>query len=327
LEPIIPVLLACLGATYAQTKYWQNSVALWSHAIEVTRKNPLAEYNLGHALEIRGQVGDAVEHYKQALVYYPGMYQAHVNLGCKEYDLGHYVETTNHLIKAVELHPGISIAHLKLAKALIALNADPSAVEMQFAAAAAADPKNANVQSDWGDSLLAQAMLKSNSSASGATEIIRADLESSAEHFAEALRLSYTNQQDQAFMGLGIASKSNGLAAAAHYKAILKIMEVPEALNNLAWLLASHPDPKVRNGAEAVKYAERACEITEYREALLVGTLAAAYAENNQFDEAHKMAEKAIEIAQATGQNELVKKNRELLKLYDSGKPYHEATE
>ena len=98
-------------------------------------------------------------------------------------------------------------------------------------------------------------------------------------------------------------------------------------MNNLAWLLASHPDPKVRDGAEAVKYAKRACELTEYREAFLVGTLAAAYAENKQFDEAHKMAEKAIEIAQATGQNALVSKNRELMKLYDSGKPYHEAAE
>jgi tetratricopeptide (TPR) repeat protein len=140
--------------------------------------------------------------------------------------------------------------------------------------------------------------------------------------------LEYTNRDDQILMGLSAASKSKGLSSVAHYRAVLRINpDVAEALNNLAWLLASHPDPKVRDGAEAVKCAERACEVTQYNEALLVGTLAAAYAENKQFDHAHKMAEKAIAIAQVTGQNELVAKNRDLLKLYDSGKPYHETAE
>ena len=50
----------------------------------------------------------------------------------------------------------------------------------------------------------------------------------------------------------------------------------------LAWLLATHPDARVRDGAEAVRHGEQACKLTRYREAMLVGTLAAAYAEANR---------------------------------------------
>src|SRR5208282_5745227 len=37
------------------------------------------------------------------------------------------------------------------------------------------------------------------------------------------------------------------------------------ALNNLAWLLATASDPKLRNGKEAVRLAERACQLTQYK--------------------------------------------------------------
>ena len=74
-----------------------------------------------------------------------------------------------------------------------------------------------------------------------------------------------------------------------------------EALNNLAWLLAAHPSDALRNGAEAVRLAERACELSEHREPVMLGTLAAAYAEAGRFGDAVKTAEKARDLAAATG--------------------------
>jgi tetratricopeptide (TPR) repeat protein len=98
----------------------------------------------------------------------------------------------------------------------------------------------------------------------------------------------------------------------------------PEAHNNLAWILATHPDEKLRNGAEAVAHAQRACELTRYRVPIMVGTLAAAYAEAGSFDDAIATAQKAHEMALTKCQTELAKKNLELLNLYRSGKPYRE---
>ena len=54
---------------------------------------------------------------------------------------------------------------------------------------------------------------------------------------------------------------------------------LPDALNNLAWILAANPDPQARNGRKAVELAQRACKLTGFKQPLMVGTLAAAYAE------------------------------------------------
>ena len=87
----------------------------------------------------------------------------------------------------------------------------------------------------------------------------------------------------------------------------------PIVLNNLAWILAANPDSRLRNGPEAVTLAERACQLTEFRQPMFIGTLAAAYAEAGRFEDAVKAAEQARDLAVAAGQNELAERNRQLL--------------
>jgi len=101
--------------------------------------------------------------------------------------------------------------------------------------------------------------------------------------------------------------------------------EMVPAMNNLAWILATDPDDKLRNGARAIQLAERACELTGHQQAFLLGTLAAAYAEAGRFAEATNSAQTAANIAIAAGQREIAATNEKLLDLYRAGKPYHEA--
>jgi spermidine synthase len=96
------------------------------------------------------------------------------------------------------------------------------------------------------------------------------------------------------------------------------------ALNNLAWLLATTADPKLRNGGEAVRAAETACAITQYKHTRLVGTLAAAYAEAGRFEEAVTTGQKACELASASNEAGLTERNRQLLDLYKRRQPYHD---
>ena len=103
--------------------------------------------------------------------------------------------------------------------------------------------------------------------------------------------------------------------------------DLPELNNNLAWLLATCPDARVRDGAQAVQLAERACALTKYGVTPMVGTLAAAYAEAGRFDDAIAMAEKACALASESGQQNLLHRNQELLVLYRAHKPYHETAE
>jgi hypothetical protein len=70
----------------------------------------------------------------------------------------------------------------------------------------------------------------------------------------------------------------------------------PSALNDFAWFLALCPDDSQRNGKLAVTYATKACELSEWKEANFIGTLAAAYAEVGDFDAAIKYQRQAMDI-------------------------------
>lgn len=60
----------------------------------------------------------------------------------------------------------------------------------------------------------------------------------------------------------------------------------PEALNSMAWFLATWPDEKIRNGKKSIELATLACEVTKWNNIAIIDTLAAAYAEDGQFKKA-----------------------------------------
>jgi tetratricopeptide (TPR) repeat protein len=97
-----------------------------------------------------------------------------------------------------------------------------------------------------------------------------------------------------------------------------------DALNNLAWTLATCPDAKIRDGGRAVQLAEHACELTHDKKTVIVGTLAAAYAEAGRFDEAMATAQKACALAAESGETNLLQKNQGLLEQYRRHQPVRE---
>jgi len=129
-------------------------------------------------------------------------------------------------------------------------------------------------------------------------------------------------------LAVELASKGHIEEAITYYRDALRWKpDQADTCNNLAWLLATNPDAKFRDGAEAVRLAARACELTHYKTPILVGTLAAAYAEAGRFDEAVATGRKARALALAGGQEALAQKNARLLKFYRAKQPYHEAVE
>ncbi len=93
------------------------------------------------------------------------------------------------------------------------------------------------------------------------------------------------------------------------------------AHNKRAWLLASCPDAKVRNGADAIDAAVQYCELTHWKNGDSLSALAAAYAENGDFETAvewqkiaNSSSPKASPAAVSTG--------NQLLNLYKSKKPF-----
>jgi hypothetical protein len=91
-------------------------------------------------------------------------------------------------------------------------------------------------------------------------------------------------------------------------------------LNNLAWILATTKERQLRDGWEAVRLASQAVDLTDRREPVLIGTLAAAYAEEGHFDEAIVYAQLARCLALLTDQQEVAARNAQLLNAYLQGK-------
>ncbi|MEZ6121516.1 MAG: hypothetical protein R3C28_33845 [Pirellulaceae bacterium] len=98
------------------------------------------------------------------------------------------------------------------------------------------------------------------------------------------------------------------------------------AANNLAWLRATHPDAQYRNGAEAVRMAERILRESNSMRPDFLDTLAAALAEVGQFDQAVRVAAKAIELADSAHMTELADKLRLRQQQYSAGQPYRDSS-
>jgi tetratricopeptide (TPR) repeat protein len=149
----------------------------------------------------------------------------------------------------------------------------------------------------------------------------------------QVLRSEAGPQEDPAFTDaqcqLAFAKYQQGNVAGAitQFRNALKTLpRSPALLSNLAFLLTACPDATLRNLPEATQMAEKACQLTDYHTAAFLSTLGVVYSETGRFPEAILMAEKACALATETGEQVLVQKNQELLKLYRDHRPFHEST-
>jgi tetratricopeptide (TPR) repeat protein len=111
--------------------------------------------------------------------------------------------------------------------------------------------------------------------------------------------------------------------AVTDYEAALKLRPDDEGvLNNLAWVLATSPDDKVRNGKRSIELGTQAAKLGDYKQAHVLSTLAAGYAESGDFDSAQKWSQKAVDIGSDDEEtNQQLKKE---LTSYQSKKPWRE---
>jgi serine/threonine protein kinase/tetratricopeptide (TPR) repeat protein len=142
--------------------------------------------------------------------------------------------------------------------------------------------------------------------------------------YSEAIRLD--PQFAEMYRNRGSAWQAKGemdKALSDYSKAVRLDPQSAAGYNHRAWLHATAAETRLRDGRQAIVDATKACELTEWKNAAFIDTLAAAYAESGDFAQAVKWQSQALELASPDLKKELATR----LELYGSGKPFREESQ
>ena len=150
----------------------------------------------------------------------------------------------------------------------------------------------------------------------------RGDTDGAVLEWRTTLSIQPHDADAQTSLGNALVQKSELHEAIEHYEAALRL--APDSvlpLNNLAWILSTSPDATLRKGSKAVALAKDANRLSQNNNPMFVRTLAAAFAEAGQFEDATNTADAATRLANAQGQRGLAQQIAEDADLYRHRSP------
>ena len=296
----LAMTLAALGRT-------DEAIAECEAALRLKPDSPVAHNKLGNILLAQGKLEAAGWHFRAALQAKPDYADAHNNLGLMLARQNKLNEAIAQYRQALRCDSNHVVAHNNLGLALAGQGHLEEAVK-HFGEVVRLKPGQAQAHND-----LAIALARQGKFADALA------------HFNLALKHGADPAQAQNNMGMTCSALGKIEAAIEHYQEAIRLRpDAVEPLNNLAWLLATQPEARYRNGSEAVALAERAVELTKRQHAGKLDTLAAAYAEAGRFSEAEKTALQAMAVARAAEENDLAPQIETRLKGYQNRRPWHE---
>ena len=236
------VIILCLGtATYLRNRVWRDPISFWSDVVSKTPLNAGAHNNLGIALEEKGRIEDAINHYFKAIKIDPDYSLAHNNLGIILAWQGRSDEAIKHYYEALRIKPNFVKAHNNLGSLLASQGKFDEAIS-HFSEALQVDPDNRDAHYNLGKALEEQGKgeyrddirafreaLRINSEDANAhynlanLQAQRGNFEDAITHYTEVIRIN--PEFAGAHNNLGIALKKLGRYrdARRHFRAALKI--------------------------------------------------------------------------------------------------------
>jgi tetratricopeptide (TPR) repeat protein len=301
----VVALLATL--TWRQAAMYGNIETLWRTTLSRNPSCWMAHNNLGIVLFEKGQLDDAIAHYRTTLQMQPDFWDADYNLGTALLGKGQVDEAIFYCDKAVRMQPNDPDAQVALANALLQKRRIDEAI-VHYEKAVAMRPDYFLARYGLGHSLLE-----------------KGNLDAAIEHSRAALLIQPNNADCHTVLAIALDEKGQSVEAIKHYEKALEIFpQSVSALNNLAWLLATDSNASLRNGARAIQLARQANQLSGGTNALVLRTLAAAYAEAGQFGKAIESARTAMQLRRSQGDDSLAPELQQQIALYELGLPYRE---
>jgi len=295
------------------------------------------------ALSLQGKIDRATAEAARAVESDPSNAAARGFYALSLSQLGQDKKATKEAERAVELNPANSVPHLDLA--ICVKRNDEERAIAEAHRAIELGPENSSVYEflinclfksrryneavDLGHEWLAVSPYDVTAHSALASALAQnGDLVSAAQHVGYVMTLRPGAEQVHLQLRkllLWLAKKPDGLQRLREIAA--NAPDSPRMLDELAWLLATYPDSQSRDGTEAVRLAEHACDVTERRIPALLATLAAAYAETGDFPRAISVAEEALNRARSSGDNDAVKLSESILTSLRENLPYRQEPE
>jgi tetratricopeptide (TPR) repeat protein len=305
LTPKDPDALRFRGMSHLAENHAEAAVADFKAALELDPEDADTHEACGLALSVLEKYDEAMECFNKAVELNPEAASALTHRARVRAIKGDSSAAMRDVEKALELQPG-SVQALQLHAALLGSAGKFEQALRDLNLLRTAMPDNAELL------LQIAALYQASKQSQKAVDTYDALLKSDASSVA-----AYRGRADS-YLSLGKQSE-----AVADYEQALK--HEPKnsgVLNNLAWVLATSPEDRLRDGKRSIELAKLACEVTEYKEAHILSTLAAGYAESGDFDTAISWSKKAVEL----GSDELKDQLRKELESYEAHKPWREAT-
>lgn len=143
------IILYFCSLTYIQIQFWENSIRLFRHALEVNPNNGIAHNNLGAALGAQGKISEAIYHFSESVRITPDNKEAWQNLGFAMELQGKIPEAIQYYKKALAISSDLKKAHINLGK-ILAHQGSTDEAKVHFQQALRLDPDNPEVHHELG---------------------------------------------------------------------------------------------------------------------------------------------------------------------------------
>jgi len=305
MDPENPDIYNELGVVLSRQGNAKQADRLFARAEQISPSTVNKDAVLGRTLFRQGKLEQAVKAYRRALEMAPDSANIHNELGFLQARQGRFDEAVIHLEKALRVKPGMADAHVNLGRVLLRQGKiDEAVIHLE---------KALHIKPGLVDTRINLGRILNR----------RGKFDQAAIQFEEALKIRPDIAGVQADVGRILLRQGRLEQAATHLKKALQIEpDMIGPMNNLAWILATHKENRVREPDEAIRLAQRACDLTNNKRPDLLDTLAAAYAAAGRFSDAVEAAEKALKLAQSSGQNRLAEEIQKRRLLFKAGQPY-----